>query len=1826
MISSPHELSAISSNLVELLRRRALHQTDRRGYTFLPDGETEEANLTYGALDRRARAIGAMLQRTAAQGERVLLIYPPGLEYIAAFFGCLYAGCIAVPAYPPHPAHPGRSLSRLRTIANDARPSVALTTAALLPMMEALAAQERDIHALHWLATDTFADELAEEWHPPPLSSAMIAFLQYTSGSTATPKGVVLTHGNLLHNAHLIQHCFGHTPASRGVIWLPPYHDMGLIGGILQPLYVGFPVVLMAPATFLQQPLRWLQAISRYQATTSGGPNFAYDLCTRRIPPPQRAGLDLRSWRVAFNGAEPIRHETLEQFAAAFASSGFRREAFYPCYGLAEATLIVSGGSASARPIACAFQSAALEHGRVVPASEDGDADGRVLIGCGRSLPDQQIVIADPRLATRCQPGQVGEIWVAGPSISQGYWAQVAETQQTFHAYLADTAAGPFLRTGDLGFIQDGELFITGRLKDLIVIRGRNHYPQDIELTVERSHRALRPGCGAAFAIEIAEAERLVVVQEVERPPSHLDADAVATAIRQAVAAQHEVQVYAVALIKPGSIAKTSSGKIQRHACRTDFLDGKLELIGSSVLDDTALDWHDTDLISALHLRRDDLLAVAAEARPALLEAYLRAQIARLFHLALERVDSQQPLGALGLDSLMAIELQHAIETDLGLVLPMVRFLEDHSIAQLASDILTQVSLSPSELATERAPRQAPGTWSPLTIGQRALWFLHQLAPTSAAYTIANAVRLQGDLDCDVLRDVFQALIDRHPSLRTTFSQQAGEPIQEVHARATVAFAVQEAQTWSAASLDADLHAEVERPFDIKHGPLLRLRLYKRSAREHLLLLVIHHLVADLWSLAVLTQELGTLYAAAQAGVGAALAPLTHSYADYVAWQADMLAGPAGERLWAYWQRQLASAPSVLALPTDRSRPPVQTYRGGAHAFNLSPILTQRLKRLAQASKTTLYTTLLALFQVLMHRYSGQTDILIGCPTTGRSREELRHVIGYFVNPVVVRADLVSAPTFKMLLERARRTVLEALAHQEYPFALLVERLQPERDPSRSPLFQVMFLLQKAPFLDEAGLTPFALADPGARMHLGDLTVEAIALEQRAAQFDLTLMMAEVVGGMAGSWQYNADLFDQATIARMAAHFEILLTGIVAEPELRISELPLVSAVERQQLLLDWNATTTDYPQGQCLHQLFEAQVARIPDAIALLFDASMTNDDRADSSFRVPSGRRPSSSVCLTYAELNRRANELAQHLRALGVGPEVPVGVCMERSPELVVGLVGALKAGGAYLPLDPSYPQERLVYMLEDAGAHVLLTEQRLASRFPDQRAHVVYLDTGWEKSTRQQAGNPARQVTADNLAYIIYTSGSTGRPKGVLGSHSGAINRLHWMWRTYPFTPAERCCFKTSLSFVDSVCELFGPLLQGIPITIIPESVLKDPYQLIDTLAAAAVTRLVLVPSLLRVLLDLSGDLAKQLPWLKSWVTSGEALTPELAQRFYTRMPDRTLLNLYGSSEVAADAAWYDTRSGGTDLPTTPIGQPIANMQIYVMDAYLQPVPVGVVGELSIGGVGLARGYLNDPGLTAVKFIPHPFSQQPGARLYKSGDRARYLPVGTLEYLGRFDDQVKLRGFRVEPGEVETALLRHVAVREAVVVVREDIPGDKRLAAYVIPDQAQLPTTSELGHFLRAQLPDYMVPAAFVLLDALPLTPNGKVNRKALPALERLRPELETAYAIPRTAIERTIASIWQEALGVEKVGLHDNFFDLGGHSLLLVQVCDKLQKVLNRPIIIADMFRYPTISSLSSYLDGEEASQSNAQQIKDLAHKERTAIKRRRLLAKGRNDG
>ena len=1701
---------------VDLLRRRAEERPSEQVYTFLADGERESESLTYATLDREARAIARRLQHAGASGEPVLLVLPPGLQFISAFFGCLYAGSIATPAYPPASK---KHAQRLWSIAADARPRVGLTTTSVMTSTRRTAGDLFTNKNINWLVVDNVDDDPFDSWQPEPVDDRTVALLQYTSGSVAAPKGVMITHANLLHNQSLIQHAFGQAEQSIIVSWLPVYHDMGLIGSVLQPLYAGAQCVLMSPLSFLQRPMRWLEAISRYQATTSGGPNFAFDLCARKVTSEQKYGLDLSSWSVAFNGAEPVLAETLDRFASAFADCGFRRTAFRPCYGLAEATLLVSAAGCDGPKIKDA-DTRALEQNEVNASSSP--ATTRRLTANGFPALGQTVVIVNPETLEACQSDQVGEIWITGPSVSGMYWNRPQETQERLRASLPNDAA-TYLRTGDMGFLDSDGLFVTGRLKDLIIVHGLNYHPHDIEISAQRTHTALRPNCGAAFSIENGSEQRIVLVQEIDRGATDI-AETLFGEIQAAVVRDHELVLDAIALILPNSLPKTSSGKIRRAACREQFMAGDLRVVAQ---------WNKPDGRTAAKVddtrRGEGDTFTAVEARLAIVWCEV---------LEINAIGPRTNFFEAGGDSISAAQVIARAGKELSREISLEMLFDNPTIRQLAA-ALTQIEAKPG---AQLQLRRLGQTEAELSYAQQRLWIDEQLRAGETVYNVPMALRITGAIDVDALKWSLNEIVRRHETLRTYFLTANGEPRQVIVDQLELDIPLVESPGLPVAEGLADmLRVEAARPFNLEEAPLVRALLVRLTEHQHVLLLTLHHLICDGWSAGVMLRELSAIYPAFAHGRPSPLEDLSIQYTDLAIHQREALQGDTLAMLLDYWRSELAGASHKLDLPSDHSRSSVNLHRGARFHFHLDQELSLRLTALGREEGSTLFMTLAAVFQILLARYSGQQQFLIGYPVANRDHADTHGLIGFLVNTLVLHCDLRDDPAFRTLLRRVRRAVLEGNAHQNLPFERLVEELQPAREAGTSPLFQVMLLLRQAePVIQMAGLR-----------------LEPLQVETLTAMYDLTLELTESAGGLKGSFEYDVDLFEPETIARMADHFLNLVRAVVAEQHTPTSRLSLLSESERQRLLVEWNDTNCFYGRAACVHELVREQAERSPDAIAVSSDKGQ-----------------------ISYRELQTRVDQLACWLQEQGVGPESYVGVCMTRSVEMVVALLGVMEAGAAYLPLDPSHPNERLAYMSENAGLHVILTEQALATKVTH-ADHILCLDSDWA----EVAGGILTKNTSstpDNVAYLIYTSGSTGQPKGVMNAHRGIVNRLQWMRVHYGLSADDRFVQKTPFTFDVSVWEFFAPLISGACLVMARPEGHRDPAYLAELIAAEQITIVHFVPAMLHPFLEqASPELCGS---LRQVICSGEALSAELQERFFEVL-STPLDNLYGPTEAAVEVTAWRCRPELS--PRVPIGRPIKNLRMYVLDRSFEPVPVGVIGELYIGGTGVARGYLKRPDLTAERFIPDPFSSDPGARLYQTGDLVRYRATGEIEFLGRADDQVKIRGYRIEPGEIAGMLSEHVAVRQAVVQARTD-RGERCLVGYVVPAEGQAGDAVQLREYLRTRLPEYMVPAAFVFLAALPLNANGKVDSKALPEPEWQRSE--TTYSAPQTTTQELLAGIWGEVLEVERVGLEDNFFELGGHSLLATQVISRVHAQLKIKIPLRELFEAPALAAFAARVE------------------------------------
>lgn len=1340
-------------------------------------------------------------------------------------------------------------------------------------------------------------------------------------------------------------------------------------------------------------------------------------------------------------------------------------------------------------------------------------------IPIGYALPDKEVLLLD-EAGQEVGADQIGEIAVRSKYLALGYWQRPDLTDT---AFIPDPQDGDqrLYRTGDLGVMRpDGCLTHLGRKDFQVKIRG--------------------------YRVEVAEIEEAL-----------LDMDSIEAAIVQAQTDEsgaHRLVAYVVPAADEGptvSELRNALGQtLPDYMMPSDFVFLEtLPVSSTGKIDRRALPAPDR---ARPHLEE----SFVAPRNPA--EEILAKTWAKL--LDLKQVGIHDNFFDLGGHSLLASQLISRLRDIFQVELPLRKLFEVPTVAGLAEhiDIAGRAGQglqvqSPKPVARDRELL--------LSFAQERLWFLEQLEPNSPVHNIPTVFRLTGSLDVAALEQSLNEIVRRHEALRSSFATRKGQPTQVTAPVLSLTLPGLDLRELPEAEQRAKtLHLiaeEVRRAFDLSRGPLMRLILIRLTEDEYLLLLVIHHLVFDGWSTSILARELSSLYEAYSGGRPSPLPELPIQYADFAQWQRQWLQKEVLEEHLTYWKKQLDNVPT-LQVPTDRPRPRVQTVGSARHYFVLSKPLSAELKSLSNRHGVTLFMTLFAAYQTLLHRYSGQNDIVIGSPVAGRNRSELENLIGFFLNMLVLRADLSGNPTFLELLVRVREICLEAYAHQDLPFEKLVEELRPKRDLSYNPFFQVTFAIQHGP--------RFQLDLPG-------LTAMDVDVDPGTARFDLNLVMREEESGLQGYIDYNTDLFDASTIERMTEHFQGLLAGIVADPNEPIDNLPLLTEREWHQLLVEWNDTDRDYPREKCIHRLYEAQVERTPDAVAVVFENRQ-----------------------LTYRELNRRANQLAHYLRKLGVGPEVSVAICMERSFEMVIGLLAILKAGGVYVPLDPDYPKERLAFMLEDTKVPVLLTQQRLVpelveakgtkngdprSSILNHRFQVVSLDTDWEVIARKSEENPISGATADNLAYIMYTSGSTGKPKGVRVPHRSVV-RLVKGTGYASLTSQEVFLQFAPVSFDASTFEIWGCLLNGARLVVFPPHT-PSLGELGQILQRYQVTTLWLTAGLFHEMVEHN---LEGLRHVQQLLTGGDVLSPPHVRKALQELPGCRLINGYGPTEGTTFTCCHPMGAPGEVAGPIPIGRAIANTQAYILDHHLNPAPIGVYGELYIGGDGLARDYFNHPELTAQSFIPHAFSDKPGARLYKTGDLARYLPDGNIEFIGRLDQQVKIRGFRIELGEIQAVLGQHPAVQESVVIASEDVHGDKRLVGYIVPRKEQSPTVTELRGFLKSKLPEHMVPSVFVFLDVLPLTPHGKVDRQALPPAAGTRPDLDKAFVAPRTPVEKALSGIWTQILGLQQLGIYDNFFELGGHSLSAARVISLARIAFEMKLPLRTLFEKPTIEELA----------------------------------------
>ncbi|MFI6416253.1 amino acid adenylation domain-containing protein [Streptomyces sp. NPDC050842] len=1624
------------SSFVELLRSRAAHQPDRLAYVLLDSHGEEEARLTYAQLDHRARVVAATLQEDGKTGDRVLILHPPGPDYLSAYFGCLYAGAIAVPCYPPH----ARNLARLRAVAADAAPTAVLTGDRITARVREQLLDAPELRDVTWLPGSAVTAD-AEEWTDPLVGTDSLAFLQYTSGSTAAPKGVMVSHGNLLYNSAQIQARTRTSEDSRIVSWLPPFHDMGLIGGILQPLVAGCTAVLMAPGTFVLDPLQWLRAISAYGATSSPTPPFALDLCVDRVDPADHQPLDLSTLDTVIVGAEPVRAATLDRFADHFSRWGLRREALRPSFGLAEGTLMVSCGEYLTPSSAITVDAPALEAHRVVPGTADaGPGRRREVVGCGSAVGGQRLLVVDPATATVCGPERVGEIWVGGPNVAHGYWGRPDESAAAFEAELS-TGEGPFLRTGDLGFLRDGELFVTGRSKDLIIIRGRNLYPQDVERRAEQSHPALQANSSAAVAVDDGGAEHLVLVAELRRGAELPPVAEVARDVGRAIAAEFDVRLHGLVLVRTGTIPKTSSGKIQRRAIRQALLDGTLAVVGEW----TAGAWSagartagDTGTLPERPL---------ADRPHGAVEAYLSSLVATLVPECADAPDRERPLLDLGLDSLATLRLVGRIERDLGVDIADDVFDGDPTITALAATVLRQrPSGLPLTAEGQLIPAETPLTAVSATEPADSSGGSSAFAPfpqtdTQQAYclgrtgafelgNVSTHVYLEFDapaLDLPRFEHAWRRVIDRHEMLRAVMLPDSNEqriladvPPYEIGVTDLRGRAPHEAEAALTATRDRLSH-EV-RPAD--QWPLFEVAATRLDSglRIHL---SVDSLIADFSSGRLLFDDLSRFYDAPDSQPAAP----ERTFRDHVRAEAERHEGAAYRRARDYWWRRLPELPPAPQLPAAARAGSIDRPRFTRRETTLPAELWQGLKERAGRAGLTPTGLLLAAYAETMATWSTSRHFTLNVPRLTRPVHDpaYHEVFGQFASFTLLEVDFRTDATFRDRARGLQRQLRSDLRHQDVSGVEVLRELMRLQGGFDQALMPVVMTSNLA----------FATA---AKTPLERLLTPVFAVSQ-TPQVSLDEQVHEEEGALLLNWDTVDDLFPAGLLDDMFAAHTALLHRLATDEDAWSRSGPLALPPAQAERRRESAGPTRAVPDIQVQH-LFERHVAARPDAPALIAP------DRT-----------------LSYARLDTDARQVAAWLRAHGARPGRLVAIVMDKGWEQIVAAYGVLFSGAAYLPIDPELPGARLRHLLDKGEVDLVLTQSRLDDRL-DWPAGPLRLSVDMPLPAVTDAPLPIGGSPAD-LVYTMFTSGSTGEPKGVMVSHRALVNCLVETIESYGIGEGDRGLGVTALHHDLSAFDVFGVLGAGGTLVVPAAADRRDPVHWSELIATHRVTLWNSVPAMMEMLLESGGE-GDRLASLRLAVLGGDWIPLAVPPRLAQAAPGVEVLAIGGPTETTVWSIWHRVAEVDPAWRSIPYGTPLANVLYYVLDERLQECPDWVTGEMYVSGVCLADGYWRDAARTDAVFVPHPVT---GERMYRTGDLGRWRPDGTIEFMGRADFQVKIRGQRIELGEIEAALLAHPAVASAVVTAtgRPDRPGHDGLVAYVVtgPDAADVEEARRSG---------------------------------------------------------------------------------------------------------------------------------------------------------------
>jgi amino acid adenylation domain-containing protein len=1674
-------------------------------------------SLTYGELNARANQLGRHLRARGVGRETLVgICVDRSLDMAVGILGILKSGAAYLPLDPDYPKE------RLAFMLNDARPSIVVTKSDL---KKSLPQEFRRSYSPLTLGegpgeracgtTNAHDDPLSrgegaasgivlldQDWARISKNAGAnlrnialpndLAYVIYTSGSTGEPKGAMIEHANLANYLLALNHELG-ISSDDNYLHTASIAFSSSRRQLMLPLSQGATVVI-ATSDERKDPLALFRMIKERDVTVMDAVPSFWRACTSTLEgmdeEARRNLLDNRL-RLMLSASEPLLSDIPRTWMSHFGHPARHVHMF----GQTETAGIVSLYNISS-------------------AVEDGVSRMPV----GRPIANSEIYILDPDQRP-CAVDVAGELHIGGAGVGRGYLNRPELTAEKFIPHPFNEEGGRLYRTGDWArYRADGQIEFAGRRDEQVKVRGFRVELGEVESALTK-HPLIR--------------ECAVVAREDERAGTRLIAYLV-------------VNGAANPGLSAGDLRSFLSARLPEHAIPSAFVQmDALPLSPNGKLNRLALPETES---ARPHLSNDYIAPGTPD------EHKLAAIWSEV--LQLERVGIHDNFFELGGHSLLAARVVARIRAELKVETSLRWLFEAPTVALMVSGLDAARAIDEGQPVQRIVPSERTGS-APLSFTQQQFWLLAQAEPGSC-YNVCSALKINGPLQIQGLEQALNMIVERHEILRTNVVIDESGPVQVIAPSMRAPFQVLDLRHLSASERETEIQrlvrSESESHFDLSDGPLLRFKVLKAGDDENVLLLTVHHLVCDGWSVGVLLQELGTLYRDACGGRSSSLPELKIQYADYALWQRERLQGLWFDRQLDYWRKQMAGAAPMLDLPTDYARPERYSVKGAQESILLPADLSQAIGRLSRQEGATLFMTLLAAFQTLLFRYSGQEDIVVGSPVAGRSMLETEELIGSFVNTLALRADLSGKPSFREFLGRVRTVTLAAFSHQDVPFEKLVEELNPERKSNRTPLFQTMFALQNTPVGDIA---------------IEGLTLTPLKVPANKAKFDLTLEVEEEADGLRLCFEYNSDLFLPETISRLLGHFQNLLHAIVADPAQPVTELPLLTAPEESQILNKWNGNRVKFPESSCIQTLFEAQAEKTPEAIAIEFQGES-----------------------LTYHQLNQRANQLAHGLRKRGVGPDTLVGICVHRSFEMLVGMLGVLKAGGAYLPLDPANPTERLAFMIEDAELSLVLTQERLADDIPVAKVNLLCLDRDWPTIASESYANPSVNVGPTNLAYVIYTSGSTGNPKGVMIEHRSLVNFTVTAAAAYEIGAADRVLQFASLSFDLSVEEIYPTLTRGATIVLRTDEMISSARDFMHYCKARRITILDLPTAYWHELTDALSDVDLTLPEaVRLVIIGGEKAAFDRVVAWHKRVGEGVrLVNTYGPTETTVAVTMCDLKPAESlRQNSVPIGRPLANATAYLLDESLRPVPIGAPGELYIGGPSVARGYVKRPELTAEKFIQDPFSADRESRLYRTGDLVRCRADGNIEFLGRIDNQIKIRGFRVELEEIEQALRTQPAVADCVVALHEETEGYKRLFAYVVPGANHELTIADLRNYLKTRVPSYMIPAAFELIDALPLLPSGKINRRALPAPRFERNDTEESFVAPRTPIERLLAVEWCDVLKLERIGIHDNFFELGGHSLLAAKVVSRLRGSLEVNFGMVDLFQAPTIASLAALL-------------------------------------